>query len=429
MYIRLKFNKGGSVKSQIKAGIVFLSFLLISSQFWGCEESTPVDPNSQVVILPTVSGNIVSFWGVPLPGLKVYTDSVTSTTDAQGNFTLTNVIAPYNVYISDSSTNRHFVFKGLNTDKIKYIYELYPSQGFGNTCELQVTASSNGLVGVSKAKFIFSDGEYLNAYGDVGGSSSVRMREYGSVTGTLHLIGYNTDQNGNITSYERYGKKSVTLSAGGTVSVNFDSTEITFNPDEGIVSGTFGNLSGTSIFNTLTLSVGEFYTPNFSTIISFQPSSGTTSFNMVVPLNLPGSIKAHIFSQDYTSITKKIRISLDPGQTGNVYNFESKPELLQPQPGASVNLSTLFTFSQGQQNGIYIVTFSDGVNEYRIFTSDSEFTLESLTPLGINLSSGSSYTWNVEKIGEYSSVDEYCITPAKLSAFFSKSDSQSFTVQ
>ena len=417
------------MKNCIKAGIFFLSSIVLSTQFLGCDESSTIVPSSQTI--KTVSGNIASFWGEPKAGVKVSTGSADVYTDAEGNFTFANVSAPYNLYFSDTSSGRYYALTELSTEEVRFVLNAEPFGLFNNTCNLRVTASPNGLIGVNKAKYVFTDGEYLNSYGGVntGSTESVRLREYNSVTGKLFLLGYKTDQNEKIISYERFGQKDVTLSSGGDVTVNFDSSEIAFNPEETTISGTFANYSGSTLFQISSFSFGEYYTPNYATIISFEPFSSSNNFSYVVPSNIPGFFKATIYFESISPTVQKIWAAIDPGTTGGTYELATSPGLLEPQPGVSVNLSTQFKFTEGSRTGIYIVKITDGQKEYWIYTANPEVTLQSLEPFGFSLNSGSSYSWFVTKAGEYNSVNDYAINPAPLSSFSSDSERRDFVGQ
>ena len=419
------------MKNCIKVGIFFLSSIFISTQFFGCDESSPIAPSSQTI--GTVSGNVASFWGEPKANVRVSTDSAVVYTDTEGNFTFANVSAPYNLYFSDTSADRYYALTELSTEEVRFVLNVVPFGGFTNTCDLKVTASANGLIGVNKAKYVFTDGKYLNSYGRVntGSTESVRLREYNSITGKLYLIGYKTDQDGKIISYERFGQKDVTLTSGGNVTVNFDSSEIAFNPEETTIAGTFANYSGNISMRVNSFSFGKYYTPNYASMISFGSSSLSNDFNYVVPSNIPGFFKATVYLQSNSaaSVGQKIWTVIDPGTTGGVYELATPPGLLEPQPGAPVNLSTQFRFTEGSRTGIYTVKVTDGQKQYWIYTSSPEITLESLARFGFSLNTGTSYSWTVTKTGDYNSINDFAINPAPLSSFSSDSESRDFTGQ
>ena len=414
---------------------LFLAVLsILSIHLSGCDESGTVDPNTQQQVIALLTGNVTSFWGEPKANIKVSTDSATVYTDAQGNFSIPNVAAPYNLYISDSARSQFAVMKELTAEQVKFVFTVSPYYGFTNTCELKVNVAPNGFGNINKTKFVFTDGNYVNAYGQVNTASylfeSIRINGYTNVTGRLYVIGYR-EENGKTVAYENFGHKDVTLTSGAQVTVNFDSADVAFNPGETTISGTFTNFEpSSSLFRVFSFSFGEYHTPNYATPISFEPFSGTAAFSYVVPSNIPGFFKPIIFLQAVNSpIQRNRQIAIDPGMTGGSYPLATEPTLLEPQNGANVNLSTQFTFTQGSEEGIYILRIYNGLVSYSIYTDDVSTTLESISKLGFSFSSGTTYTWSVEKLGPHSTLDNYAENPLNLLRFTSISENRTFTGQ
>lgn len=413
--------------------ILLVSLSILSFYFSGCDESGTVDPNNQQQVIALLTGNVTSFWGEPKANVKVSTDSATVYTDAQGNFSIPNVAVPYNLYFSDTARSQYNVMQGLTAEQVKLVFTNSPYYGFTNTCELKVTAL-NGFGNITNAKFVFTDGRYLNAYGFVNNSNyeTIRLNEYGSVTGRLYVIGYRVVNN-KVEAYENFGYKDVTLTTGGQFTVNVDSADIAFNPGETTISGSFSNYPpGSNLFRVFTFSFGEYYTPNYATPISFEPISSTADFSYVVPSNIPGFFKPMVYMETVgsQSFRRKRWVTIDPGTTGGSYALATEPTLLQPQNGAgNVGLNTQFTFTQGSEQGIYILRIYNGSIGYSIYTSELSTTLESLARYGFSPGAGTTYTWSVTKLGPYNTLDEYVSDPLKLSQFSSSSEDRTFTGQ
>jgi len=408
-------------------GISILCISIIVFQFSGCNESNPIQPE-QGNVIPSVSGNIANFWGEVRAGVKVSTDSATTYTDAQGNFTFTNVTIPYNVYIMDSITKSSYSLTNLTGSTFKYFQRLTPYSSFTNQCKLKVTVSGNSLQPGVKAKFIFTDDEYLNAYGNTGVDEYIRLRNYSNVTGTLHLIGYKFDQNGYVTSYENYGKKPATLMTGGDVTINFDSTEISFNPTESSISGVYTNTSQNADVGLMTFNFSEYDTPNYATAISFSPIANNNSFDYVVPGNLPGNFKIRLYNQIGGNYSKKWT-TLQAGSSGAILEMPFPPLIVEPVNGATVNATTTFKFNEVSGSGFYIIRVFSLEYEYTLISNSTEFTLNDFSKLGINMNSGSSYSWQVLKIGEIDGVNSYVQNPMPLNRSESSSEVRTFTIQ
>jgi hypothetical protein len=414
--------------------VLFLVVLsILSIHLSGCDESGTVDPNTNQQVIALLTGNVVSFWGEPKANIKVSTDSATVYTDAQGNFSIPNVAAPYNLYISDSARSEYNVMKDLTAEQVKFVFTASPYGGFTNTCGLKVIVPQNAMGNVNTAKFVFTDGMGVNGYGSVNSSvfEQIRINGYNTITSRVYVLGYRVVNN-KIEAYENFGYKDVTLTTGGQVTVNFDSADVAFNPDESTVSGTFTNYEpAASLYRVFSISFGENYTPNYSIPISFEQSGSTANFDYAVPSNLPVFFKPMVYMQSSTpqSTQRNRRLIIDPGTTGGSYPLATEPTLLEPQTGANVNLSTPFTFTQGSEEGIYILRIYNGQISYSIYTDDLSTTLESLSKLGFSLAAGTTYTWSVIKIGPNSTLNDYVGNPLRLSQFSSTSESRTFTGQ
>lgn len=307
--------------------------------------------------------------------------------------------------------------------------KLTPTSSFTNQCKLTVTLANNALSQDVKTKFIFTDGNYLNAYGGITGlSESVRLRNYSSVNGIVHLIGYKVDQNGNIMSYENYGNKPATLTTGGDVIINFDSTDIAFNPSENTISGTYTNTTNNSDLGLMTFNFGEYDTPNYASIISFGSFINNSSFNYVVPDNIPGNLKVRMYYQTSALQSKRWSV-INPGTSGITLEMPNPTTILEPGPSAVVTTSTNFKFTEVSGNGFYSIRIYNAENEYRFLTSKTEFTLNDFAVLGIDLNSGNTYSWVVSKINGFDGVNGYVQNPSPLESSESISEIRTFTIQ
>jgi len=368
------------LRKNILRGILYLCISIIVFQINGCNQSNPIQPESGNVI-PLVSGNIANIWGEVRAGVKVSTDSATTFTDAQGNFTFTNVSSPYNLYIVDTVSKGSYLLSELTNPEFRFFLKLTPSSSFTNQCKLTLTLSNNAVLQDVKTKFIFTDGNYLNAYsGATGLSESVRLRNFSSVTGTVHLIGYKVDQNGNIMSYENYGNKPATLTTGGDVIVNFDSTDIAFNPSENTISGNYTNTTNNSDLGLMTFNFSEYDTPNYASIISFGSFINNSSFNYVVPDNIPGNLKVRMYYHTSGLQSKRWTV-INPGTSGITLEMPTTATIIEPGPGAVVTTSTNFKFTEVSGNGFYSIRIYNAENEYRFLTSKTEFTLNDFAML------------------------------------------------
>lgn len=412
----------------VKRGMYFI-FLAISSIQFGCDEGVTPDPPQAYTF--TVSGNIGSFWGEPKSNLRVTVDTNTVYTDAGGNFTIPDIAPPYDLNIFDTDKNSYYKLEGVNYDSVKFFTKL--PESYSNQCYLWVTTTPSPLPNNIKAKYIFTDGKYLNAYGDANPSTGdyIRLRDYSLMTGRLYLIGYKTDASGKVVSYEKFGEKTVTLNSGGNVSVNFDTSEISFNPSETTVSGTFTNGTGTSNFGLVTLSFGKYETPNYATPLSFGGLVSGNNFSFLVPTNLPGLLKVRMYNESAgpDEPRQKMWVAVDPNSPGGTFALKEIPNLIEPSEGAVISNTTTFKFTGGNDADIYVVGITHGLNRYYLFTKSTEFTVTSFASLGISWDPGQVYSWNVSRIGEFYNVTNYILNPAILNSYESVSKTRTFVAQ
>src|SRR5690606_23338374 len=98
-------------------------------------------------------------------------------------------------------------------------------------------------------------------------------------------LGYKKENN-RINQYEKFGYKDISLNSGTNVNVNFENSDVTFNPDETEISGEFVNTYGNNIIQFYYLQFGNYHSPNYITHTFFERMD-TKNFNYVVPANLP----------------------------------------------------------------------------------------------------------------------------------------------
>ena len=404
----------------VKRGMYFIFLAVSSIQLSGCDDS-PIQTKDI-----DIQGSVVDGFGEPVRNKMFFINSEAVYTDNQGSFTKNDVIPPYEVHIYDSVASTYYNLQDVNTSKFNFRYPSINGQYHPSSCDIRVTTEPGALGNSTGAYFIFSDGEYVNGSGKVSSSPiQVRLRGQQEVHGRVYLLGYKENTIEEIVSYEKYGSKEVTLTNGSLVNVEFDSSEISYNAGEAIISGSYSNYIGIgSVF--LLLTVSSKYTPLYLSQSEIKYSPAATGFYFRVPTNLPINVSPLIYFSTQSGISSRI---VTPGTNGD-YNFENSPQLTAPQNGATnVNLNTTFSTGAEATDGFYSYIFFRNGEYCYILTQRSNVTLNALSRLGIQLQAGADFNWYVIKSGGYASLDEYLTDPYKLNYYRVNSEDRTFTAE
>lgn len=374
-----------------------------------------------------ISGTVVDTNQQPIANTPVaIVGGASTTTDATGNFSFSNVSIPYDL-AAVSASNEVVVYQGLTrNDPTVSSVGSPPSTGNANTANVQgkVSAGSGGqfpeptlgetevAFGSPEASETFSVDPATGSY-PPSGTATVDWFGPSSTAGTLHALQWESDANGFPTDYKGYGDTSLTLQAGGSFSS--PTTDITL---DGVSNATFGG----SLAPLPTASSGPYalaskgLAADFghqATIGLLNDPSTSTSFSYTTP-DVSGA-NARFFASAGAAPTgssgtlNTITISTNAiDASGVTVELFAAPELGLPADNASgIGASSTFQWSPFD-SGVYVVQFTspNGPN-YFVITDDAQTTLPELANIaGFNLPSSTSYDWEVLGYAPFASTDD-----------------------
>ncbi|MFZ1320828.1 MAG: hypothetical protein WAT71_04665 [Ignavibacteria bacterium] len=403
---------------------ILISIFIISFFDLSCDNAT--DPVSGV------SGTIHNKFHFPLANIKVSSQGQTVLTSEDGRFNLSGISMPYDLIVSDSTFNLNVdIYKGLNISDLNLEFRKYLSKSSYAYIDVQLPPEIF-QPGVT-CEVIYSDKEYTNIYSTLISSNQNAILQVpvfnNVIKGKIYVLTYKADSSYRIISYENYGvSPDIEVSNGDAVNYTFTIDQLSLNPGEKVVE---------CIIETNNIvSFGNFY-------LTFSPKNyiytNTTFFSQLLEskfhVKIPTGIPDAFYSIIYYNIGNTDgNISLDPN-TSNYLKLNSPCELLSPANNAvNVNNNTTLTFSTGEGSGVYEIYLYNNTSfittNYRIFTSENNFTLKGLEEAGYENFSGDNFTWLVLKKGTFSSLNDYAVNKFNIqNTFISQSHPRYFTFE
>lgn len=415
---------------KICSAVITASVIIFIFSLNGCDKDLIVP----VSTVKNITGKIYGIYGYPQKDLTVRIGNNTAVTSIDGSFYIANVEIPYDLYIKDSARSKGYVYKGLNSDNISI--PIVPSDN-PSTSQASIQVNYPSGMFQSAGKLIFTDEDYINSYSDAGpngGSINLYVTSGTPIQGKVIVLLY-TKSAGNIISYDRFGfKDSITVTAGGNVTVNFSDTELSYNPNEKTLSYNLIPFSGyTASYRFPFLHFGTRQTLLYASTIEFEIIN-SDNFTIVIPEQLPISFTPIFFAyaQNSSGVRCQEKFFLS-GISGNL-QMNAAPQLIYP-PDNFQNADTNTIFSVDKYNtepGIVSIVFNESSSNttYQILTAFDNVTLQGLSSFGFGSLSNKTFNWFCEKLGEYQSVDEY-LSPALnvKKQFHSNTVSRSFTTK
>lgn len=359
----------------------------------------------------TVTGKVYSYEHIPVSNVRVTCGNQSVKTSEDGSFTINDLTYPYDLIVSDSLYGYATIFKGLSTGNVSLPLK---NTGFisGQFINIHVKIPFRIFQPNTEGKIYFTDGNYMSSYSEISKyDTGAALELYTSepVEGKLILLTYKKDNSGKIVSYENFGEsKSLEFHPGVMNNYRFDSTDISLNPGEQTVTGSFQYPPGSYT------SYANFYL-NFSAKNSFSYARiceiGSNIFNFIIPTGLPSEYTAHIKNDSYggTSGYSSEDFIVYP-DIPNRPEVKQAPAIISPGNNITiVNNNTEFSFTEGTGSGIYIVSLYNRNKNvmYRIVTSNTSFTLAQLEGMGFGRINNNAFYWDVVKTGPVSSINDY----------------------
>jgi hypothetical protein len=394
---------------------VITSIVIIGSLFTGCSESTNFVSAPKIT---NVSGKVIgNVFNLGLPYVKVRVEDKNgyqnTITDIYGNFYANNVQVPYVVYITDTVTKSGSLFLNLSNSECWLPHYRFD----GSTAPSSViSVDLSGVTGNSNdGKAFFTDGKNVNGTGGPG-DLQVYLPDNQPVTGKVSVLLYTKDNNGAVTSYDKFGyMDNVTISPNGNTNLVFTDSILNYVPSKSLITGTITGLppnmsTGYSHF-FISMSPRKSYNYLDPSHIFFLHG---ISFNFYIPSNLPEDYYPllKILVSDSSSAgayTSYVNYLLPKtGATGLNIKIPTIPQNIVPSELSLVDSNTLFSFPDYFGTQIYHVVFTDSIKTFHIYTNSPSTSLWFLSRMGLgSFAPNSRITMTVNTIGGFRYEDEY----------------------
>lgn len=392
---------------------IILLLAVVTVMISGCSKDNPTDPGNPGGTI-SVNGKLINTVGYPVMNATVSIGTLTTTSAADGTFTLNDITTPYDLNIVSgvygvqykgltSSTPKVLTLGATTIEKTATINVTVPALGTGQYCRLfytdeQTIQSTALFTGVSSTSFI------------------VRWSSGDNVNGKLIALIY-TITGGEVTTYDKFGMKTnFALNNGGTSSYTFTASDLNLNPTEVTVTGTVNSVFNYTAVNSISYLS---FLNNYIGIGSLNSSSGNT-FTFKYPGGLPlnvyyiaigGGVGASGSGSTYKHVNEG---------SGNIITLESPTMLSSPPDNSTmIDTGTTFSFTPGSGQGINSVTFVSGTKAFRVFTAESTVRIPNLSMYGFNLEPATIYNWSVNKYTTFNNLDEFIAAPVNASSQFS----------
>jgi len=373
----------------------------------------------------TVQGRIIDYWRHVVPNVPVTIGATTVNTDANGQFTISDVAPPYDVAFTiatianNSPASYGWLYKGLTrVDPTLEVWDAFPNRS-GNELTVQVAGIDFGNYPNNQLTIVAhggSDGAFST---DVSAANSLKPSTwYGptSTTMTGHALTWlraSSSFSALPTSYLGYDTQSVSLAHMGNSSVSYDLTPQTI-PSGTIAGAVTPAASGGARENGLYVRFSSH--ANIRVVLD---SSQPTAFSYLVPTLAGGNITLAA-TQGYWSTPPYAvvhRDDLSAGQTGIALAVPTESSLVSPSTGAtSVDASTLFEWSGSAKVFVWSLVSDTDYKSIFVVTTEQRGTIPAL-PSGPTLPANGACSWYVETNGSFQSVDEATGNGGMLDAF------------
>jgi hypothetical protein len=353
----------------------------------------------------TVNGSVRDAEGQPVGGAAVIIPgrpAVTSASD--GSFSIAGVTTPYDITFIVSTSNLANTYRGLTRPDptLHFLFYVFSTPN---------TASISGAVPVvagRTTRVLYVSGERSWYTTASGGTYALSVSWYGSTTtlaGKIYVIRWVT-ATGIPTSYDAYGDRDQTVSAGGTFTgINFTAGQLT-DPAEMNISGAVTRPSASYNLTQRTLFIG------FGSSITYVAGeSGTLGDNLsyTVPSIAGATFGIDAYASFGGRTTEYLKSGIAAGAQSVSIPLEEAPQLTLPvNGGTGVDTTTSFLFSQGGGTGVNFAQVSGTSTDptFLTLTASNSFNIPNLAQQGLGLPANRSYSWRVLKLFPFASMNE-----------------------
>ena len=355
----------------------------------------------------TVNGFVKDFADQPVTGAAVLIPGkqpVTSGTD--GSFSIAGVTTPYDVTFIVSSARLASTYKGLTrTDPVLHFFE----QFFSSVNTATISGSVPVVSGrTTRVIYVSGDMSWYGTSNAGSGTYNINVSWRGTNTtlnGTLYVLRW-VNATGIPTSYDAYGDRALTVSAGGSFQGNnFTSGQLT-DPAEMNISG-----SVTRPSTNYSLTQRQLYLGFGNSVTFLASESGTLGDNLSYTIpNVSGATFGITAYASYGSRSATyFKSGIAAGSQSVSIPLAEAPQLSLPvNGGTGVDTTTSFLFTQGGGTGVNFVQLSGSGSDpsFLILTSNNSFMIPNLSQQGLGLPSNRTYSWHTVRLYPFSSMDE-----------------------
>jgi Carboxypeptidase regulatory-like domain len=356
----------------------------------------------------TVSGKVVSLTGQPVPSATVQViGKPSTTTDSNGNFSISGVSAPYDVAAIAPFGGNTVVtlFKGVTRSDPRVI--AFASGGSPKSATINGSLSGSLLLPTPinrRTSVAFVSAEAGETNGVINNPYALNPAWFGpnSITGTVHALQWSVDAAGLPTIYRGYGKLENVPVSDGSVANNKD---VALNAVAGsILSGNVTVPAGMTLSDkriradfAANASIGLVYDSTSGAAFSYNaPNIAGVGLTASARANGAGGIESEVFKRNLAANANNINLELP-----------TPPSLSLPVNAATgIDLSNQAFSWAPFSGGLHIAQLLTPGKLFFVFTAASSVTLPSTASLGLGtLPTGTAFSWRVMGTTAITSTD------------------------
>ena len=411
----LSISPGVGVVSPVDSGSITI-FVDTSTLFklTATNSDGDITASTQVAVVQpiTVNGYVKDIDDVPLSGVTVIIKGKSPvTTGGSGDFSVANVLPPYEIRIILSTVQTAVIYQGL-TRSTPILY--YPE----STTQLKLAVIGGNVPPASgkhtEVFFVTNTKAWSTIADETTGAYSINATWKGtanSYNGKLQVLRWIPDSTGLPSQYDAYGfKNNLTISNGGTFdNYNFSESDFT-DPSEQNISGSISIPSSSYSISDkyLSMNLGE-------ATITITNENGTAlsdNFDYVVPGITDAKFEVDAMAQALSTPNNLVTFyrvrDINKGTSGVIVDLVGAPQLNLPLYNATgIDTTTQFKWIKESNSGVCLVKIAPAFSgpSYYIFTSGNTTNIPNLVAQGLGLPANTGYEWFVNQLFPFSSVN------------------------
>jgi Carboxypeptidase regulatory-like domain len=417
-----------------KSGIAVTLFAAMA--LGACSSGSGGGPTDSGPTTVTVSGTVVDEQGILAPNETVIISSGTFSksvvSDANGAFSVANVMPPYNATVLDSGGKTAIEYQGLTRPDPTLTTLIFLTTNRSATIAGQFSGGNYPETAGYSTEFIFSSPQVPNSVEEVdylaaGTYSPNPISWVGptTTTGTLYALQIHS-ASGLPIDYPGYGTLSGVLlqDTGSVASQNVALA--------GVATGTLsGSVTLPAGYTVQSKSVALQVAPGVLLSVIGSDNSTSTSFTYTMPSIANTSLTILISSESALSEVSVVKkTSLAASTSGVALTSPAAPSLSLPVDTATgVTVTTPFTWTQSAGVTVFVSSTSGSGPSFAVITAATTTTLPDLSTAGLPLPASTAYSWQLITAGPATSIDGLAAAGGLLKALTSTDGYYTGTVE